>query len=58
MAVPEPRLARLNFGPLSVLPPLLNAVIDMIIGALTASVLHNQVPAPEAVNRSRTGVAE
>ena len=57
MSVLEPRLARLNFAPLSVLP-LLNAVIDMIIGALTASVLHNRVPAPEAVNRSRTGVAE
>jgi bile acid:Na+ symporter, BASS family len=41
-------LAGLNFGPLSVLPPLLNAVLNMIIGALVASFLHNRVPAPEA----------
>jgi BASS family bile acid:Na+ symporter len=40
-------LAGLNFGPLSVLPPLLNAVMNMIIGALLASVLHNRVPPPE-----------
>lgn len=44
-------LAGLNFGPLSVLPPLLNAVMNMIIGALAASVPHNRIPAPEAVNR-------
>ncbi|HUN38892.1 MAG TPA: bile acid:sodium symporter family protein [Acetobacteraceae bacterium] len=41
-------LAGLNFGPLSVLPPLLNAVLNMIIGALVASFLHNRVPAPDA----------
>ena len=41
-------LAGLNFGPLSVLPPLLNSVLNMIIGALIASYLHNRVPAPEA----------
>jgi BASS family bile acid:Na+ symporter len=40
-------LAGLNFGPLSILPPLLNAVLNMIIGALLASVLHNRVPAAE-----------
>lgn len=41
-------LAGLNFGPLSVLPPLLNAVMNLIIGALLASILHNRVPEPEA----------
>jgi bile acid:Na+ symporter, BASS family len=40
-------LAGLNFGPLSVLPPLLNSVLNMIIGALLAAFLHNRVPAPE-----------
>jgi BASS family bile acid:Na+ symporter len=40
-------LAGLNFGPLSVLPPLLNSVMNMIIGALLAAFLHNRVPAPE-----------
>jgi len=41
-------LAGLNFGPLSVLPPLLNSVMNMIIGALLAAFLHNRVPPPEA----------
>lgn len=41
-------LAGLNFGPLSVLPPLLNAVMNLIIGALLASFLHNRVPEPDA----------
>src|ERR1700733_3949097 len=42
-------LAGLNFGPLSVLPPLLNSVMNMIIGASLAAYLHNRVPAPEGV---------
>ena len=41
-------LAGLNFGPLAILPPLLNSVMNMIIGALLAAWLHNRVPAPEA----------
>jgi BASS family bile acid:Na+ symporter len=41
-------LAGLNFGPLSVLPPLINAVMNMVIGALLASYLHHRVPSPEA----------
>jgi BASS family bile acid:Na+ symporter len=41
-------LAGLNFGPLAILPPLLNAVINMIIGALLASWLHNRPPTEEA----------
>jgi BASS family bile acid:Na+ symporter len=40
-------LAGLNFGPLAILPPLLNSVMNMIIGALLAAWLHNRVPAPE-----------
>jgi len=42
-------LAGLNFGPLSVLPPLLNSVMNMIIGALLAAFLHNRVPPSEAM---------
>jgi BASS family bile acid:Na+ symporter len=41
-------LAGLNFGPLAVLPPLLNSVLNMVIGALLAAFLHNREPAPEA----------
>jgi BASS family bile acid:Na+ symporter len=41
-------LAGLNFGPLAVLPPLLNSVMNMIIGALLAAFLHNRVPPAEA----------
>lgn len=41
-------LAGLNFGPLAVLPPLLNAVVNMIIGALLASWLNNRPPAEDA----------
>ena len=37
-------LAGLNFGPLAILPPLLNSVMNMIIGALLAAFLHNRVP--------------
>lgn len=40
-------LAGLNFTPLAVLPPLLNSVMNMIIGALLASYLHNRVPEPQ-----------
>jgi BASS family bile acid:Na+ symporter len=40
-------LAGLNFSPLAVLPPLLNSVMNMIIGALLASYLHNRLPADE-----------
>jgi BASS family bile acid:Na+ symporter len=42
-------LAGLNFGPLAILPPLLNSVMNMIIGASLAAYLHNRVPAPEGV---------
>jgi BASS family bile acid:Na+ symporter len=42
-------LAGLNFGPLAVLPPLLNSVMNMIIGALLAAFLHNRVPPAEAI---------
>ena len=42
-------LAGLNFGPLAVLPPLLNSVMNMIIGALLAAFLHNRVPPPEVM---------
>jgi BASS family bile acid:Na+ symporter len=44
-------LAGLNFGPLAVLPPLLNSVMNMIIGALLAAYLHNRVPPPEENER-------
>jgi BASS family bile acid:Na+ symporter len=37
-------LAGLNFGPLAILPPLLNSVMNMIIGALLAAYLHNREP--------------
>jgi BASS family bile acid:Na+ symporter len=40
-------LAGLNFGPLAILPPLLNSVMNMIIGALLAAFLHNRVPGAE-----------
>lgn len=42
-------LAGLNFGPLAILPPLLNSVMNMIIGASLASWLHNRIPAEEAI---------
>jgi BASS family bile acid:Na+ symporter len=40
-------LAGLNFGPLSVLPPMMNSVMNLIIGTFIASILHNYPPAAE-----------